>query len=82
MQFDTGLPGPDFLDAVAEAELHNGNEVNAAVWRGRAKQWREDLATRDQCHGCYPAIFQNLAEAKARLAILDAKLASASAALR
>ena len=34
------LDGPDFLDAVAAAELANGNDINAAEYRKRARQWR------------------------------------------
>ena len=34
------LDGPDFLEAVAEAETANGNDINAAEYRKRAKQWR------------------------------------------
>lgn len=38
----SNLPGPDFLDAVAEAELHNGNEINHREFKGRARQWQDD----------------------------------------
>lgn len=34
--------GPDFLDSFAEANLNSGLEVNAAEFRARAKDWRED----------------------------------------
>lgn len=37
------LSGPDFLDAVADAEEANGNTINAAVFRERAKQWQRDI---------------------------------------
>jgi hypothetical protein len=36
------LDGPDFLDAVADAEEVNGLLINAAEYRRRARQWRED----------------------------------------
>lgn len=36
------LPGPDFIEAVAETELHNGNEINAAEFRRRAREWQDD----------------------------------------
>ncbi|TAA27640.1 hypothetical protein EA661_12855 [Pseudoxanthomonas winnipegensis] len=45
--FDTDpsrLSGPDFLLAVADAELANGNEINAAVFRQRASEWKHDQA--------------------------------------
>jgi hypothetical protein len=34
------LSGPDFLDAVAEQEAANGNDVNADIFRNRALQWK------------------------------------------
>lgn len=37
------LPGPDFLEAVADAEAANGNDVNAHEYRRRAAEWRRDL---------------------------------------
>ena len=37
------LDGPDFLDAVADAEEGLGNLINAAEYRRRARQWRNDL---------------------------------------
>lgn len=36
------LDGPDFLDAVADAETAHGNDINAAEYRKRARQWRGD----------------------------------------
>ncbi len=44
------LDGPDFLDAVADAEEVNGLLINAAEYRRRARQWREDrLALANRC---------------------------------
>jgi hypothetical protein len=37
------LDGPDFLDAVADAETAHGNDINAAEYRKRARQWRSDI---------------------------------------
>lgn len=37
------LDGPDFLNAVADAEEANGNAINAAEFRERAKQWQRDI---------------------------------------
>lgn len=48
--FDTdtqGLAGPEFLDAVADAEEANGNCINAAEYRKRARQWRQDVTALD-----------------------------------
>lgn len=36
------LDGPDFLDAVADAEEGLGNLINAAEYRRRARQWRNE----------------------------------------
>lgn len=36
------LDGPDFLDAVADVEEVNGLLINAAEYRRRARQWREE----------------------------------------
>ena len=36
------LSGPDFLNSVADAEAANGNHINAAEYRRRAAQWRDD----------------------------------------
>lgn len=33
--------GPEFLESVADAELSNGNEQNAAIYRERAQEWRQ-----------------------------------------
>ena len=38
------LDGPDFLDAVADAEEANGNHINAAEYRRRARQWSNERA--------------------------------------
>lgn len=39
------LDGPDFLDALADADEANGLLINAAEYRRRARQWREDRLT-------------------------------------
>lgn len=38
----TTLSGPDFLEEVAEAELHAGNLVNRETYLQRAHEWRQD----------------------------------------
>lgn len=35
------LSGPDFLHAVAEAELAKGNKVNADFFEQRSREWRQ-----------------------------------------
>ena len=55
------IPGPDFLDLVARQEAANGNDINAACFRDRARQWRLDQV--------------DLREAKERVADLEARLA-------
>ena len=42
------LDGPDFLDALADAEEVNGLLINAAEYRRRARQWRADKRALDQ----------------------------------
>lgn len=42
------LSGPDFLAAVAEDEASRGNDINADVYRARARQWAaEQVALED-----------------------------------
>ena len=36
------LSGPDFLDAIADAESGEGRHINGHAYRERAKQWRQD----------------------------------------
>jgi hypothetical protein len=42
----TGLSGPEFLNAIANAEEVNGNPINAAEFRRRARDWQRDLDAR------------------------------------
>jgi hypothetical protein len=51
-QLTNTLAGPDFLEAYADQQLALGNEINAAEFRRRAAEWRNDIATRDHCDGC------------------------------
>lgn len=55
------LQGPDFLDRVADTETAHGNDINAATFRDRARQWRLDQV--------------DLREAKERVTDLEARLA-------
>lgn len=55
------MTGPDFLERVADQELGNGNEINAAAFRDRARQWRLDQV--------------DLREARERVVDLEARLA-------
>lgn len=81
-QLTNTMSGPDFLDAYADQQLALGNEINAAIFRERALEWRNDLATRDHCAGCYPGLVEDHAAAVARIAELTAQIAGANAALR
>jgi len=36
------LPGPDFLDSYADQNAANGLDHNAAEFRQRARDWRQD----------------------------------------
>ena len=69
------LPGPDFLEQVAEAELHAGNLVNRDEWLRRARQWREEqreaavaAEQRDAARRELEALKQRLAAAREQLA--------------
>ncbi len=42
------LSGPDFLDSVADVEEANCSYINAAEYRRRATQWREEARARHQ----------------------------------
>lgn len=55
------IAGPDFLDLVANVETAHGNDINAAAFRDRARQWRLDQI--------------DLAAARSRTADLEARLA-------
>ena len=68
------LSGPEFLQAVAEAELALGNTINAGEYERRAQQWRDDIAQRDHCHGCHPGLVAEHAAALVRIAELEARL--------
>lgn len=61
MDTTNSISGPDFLERVADVELANGNEINAAAFRDRARQWRLDQV--------------DLWDAKTRVADLEAALA-------
>lgn len=42
------LSGPDFLEAVADAEAANDHLINADVYRQRARQWKQLEADHEQ----------------------------------
>lgn len=65
MQHDyQNLPGPDFLDSVADAEAANGNEINASEYRRRAKEWRKDIEAREDAEAKTPPSLQNIRSAR------------------
>ena len=41
----TAMTGPEFLDAVADAEAANSNDINADAYRTRAVEWSNDKCT-------------------------------------
>jgi hypothetical protein len=59
-----GLPGPDFLDAVAEAELHIGNPVNSDIFKQRAREWRQLQADNESLHARAAALQSALDNAR------------------
>jgi hypothetical protein len=65
MQSDyQNLPGPDFLDSVADAEAANGNDINASEYRRRAKQWRQDLEAREEAEAKSPPPLPDIRKAR------------------
>lgn len=42
------MTGPEFLDALADQEAANGNDINAATFRERALQWKRDRILLDR----------------------------------
>lgn len=41
----TAISGPEFLDAVADANEAEGLPINADVFRSRANEWAQDKRT-------------------------------------
>lgn len=62
------LSGPDFLTAVAEAELCNGNQINADAFKQRARQWREEQQKHDTTAAELATLQRRVAAAKLQLA--------------
>lgn len=48
MEHINAMTGPEFLQAVANQETANGNDVNAHTFRERAAQWKHQLQQLDQ----------------------------------
>ena len=66
------LSGPDFLDAVAEAELVNGNKINADFFKQRARDWRQLQADHDRATQRIAEQQQALDRARAALRTAEA----------
>ena len=64
----SGLSGPDFLTAVAEAEAANGNDINAAEYRRRARQWQDDENALTLASATVEQLREQIRSAQARLA--------------
>jgi hypothetical protein len=62
------LSGPDFLDAFADEQLAAGLEINAAEFRRRAQQWRDDAADHDRAWLAHNTLEQALGALKRRVA--------------
>jgi hypothetical protein len=67
--YNTRLTGPDFLDAVAEVELQQGNDVNADAFRQRAREWRQLQADYDVIDRRNHSLQDALDRARAAVAI-------------
>lgn len=64
----TAMSGPEFLEAVAEAERGNSNDINADIYRQRAHEWAQDKRLIDNLRQQLQAAQDRLAEI--RLAVL------------
>lgn len=73
------LPGPVFLEKVAEAELHNGNLINAQEYHRRAIQWAEDQKALEAKQREVDAARDELAAVKERLNRLQIAVAECAA---
>jgi hypothetical protein len=63
-QLTNAMPGPDFLEAVADAELAQGNGVNADIYRQRAREWRQQIADLEQLQARLASMQQALDKAR------------------
>ncbi|MBA2411385.1 MAG: hypothetical protein H0V63_00965 [Burkholderiaceae bacterium] len=62
------LSGPDFLEALADAELASGNEINADTYRQRARQWRAEQEQHDATAAALASLQRRVAAANQQLA--------------
>ena len=60
----TAMSGPEFLEAVANAERGNGNDVNAAAYEQRAREWQNHLAALQNLREENDALSTRIAEAQ------------------
>lgn len=59
---------PDFLDRLAEQELANTNEINAAALRRACNAWKRDLATLREEQAAHEPLRARVRELETRLA--------------
>lgn len=71
MHTDERQPGPDFLDSFADASLSSGLDVNAAEFRARAKEWRNDQQRIDALEAKVAGLERQLRTATERERALD-----------
>lgn len=77
----TRLPGPDFLERVADAELAHGNDVNSDIYRQRGREWAQLQADYDQAQRQIAAQSQAIARCHSRIAELEVELTAEKARL-
>lgn len=60
----TAMSGPEFLDAVADAEAAQCNDINADAYRQRALEWAQDKLTIAQLEADLQAANDRLADVR------------------
>ena len=65
------LPGPDFLDSYADQNAANGLDHNAAEFRQRARDWRQDQQRIEALEGQVARLERQLRTADDQARVLD-----------
>ena len=65
------LPGPDFLDSYADQNAANGLDHNAAEFRQRARDWRQDQQRIEALEGQVARLERELRTADDQARVLD-----------
>ncbi len=77
---DTDLSGPDFLDNVADLESGNGLHINAAEYRKRAREWRQEQQQLRDAQDQHQRLAEEVSRVRTHLTQASKALANVSAA--